>query len=230
MLPRVVMPKEKKLKVVSSVLAEILRESHGKTLSPRELSIAERFDKVGITNSTQIPTETIKIFKNKNLVNVVEREDGVYYRFDIDTFPDFENLASEIIDTVARKKREFYKKSKESKRTYNKREIIPPSASKLAKAHQILSGSTQTNTTTIKTLSRGERFSIGESCYFMTDGCIVREGRISLIEALDSDFREIVYGVRLSTTEETLTIGSERVFHNVEDLAKSLVRNVIRYK
>lgn len=232
MATRVVLSRERKLKIVSSVLAEILREAHGKTLSPRELSIVDRFNDVGITNSTQIPSETIRVFKDKKLVRVIENEDGTKYRFDSESFPDFENLASEIIDKVAQKKREMYERSKEAitktvKRQYKKRDSIPPSYSKLEKAHKLLSGSSQTNT---KTLTKGERFSIGESCYLMTDTGVVREGKICLIEALDPDFREIVYGVRVSSTEDPITISTERVFHNIDDLARSLTRTVIRYR
>lgn len=210
---------QEKIDYTTMILQETLEKHKGLTVPNKVVSFAKGFEAVGVSKNTLIPTMALKHLKNINLVEEIYGPKGLSLKFANFDYIDYKKIAEEIITLVINKRREYdnnkakAKKTKIKKNNTIKVKIEPESA---VITRRYTPKQTQ------------EKFFIGELCFLVHEG-LIREGRISRIEATGKNFEFVKYGIKLSSDTEAINVDTN-IFHSLDDLAKSLVKDTVKYK
>lgn len=218
--------KEEKLEFMSMIIKDILERYSGMEIPNRDISITKEFESVGIGKNTLIPTIAFKYLKDNGFIDERYSNKGMVLSFSKIDSPDYRNMADEIMNIISLRRKEYnlnkFKKNKKYKqKAINKNTTI-----------KIENNDKEPPLTTPQRafVSRAsqEKFFIGEMCFFIYEGNI-REGRISRIEASGKNFEFIRYGIKLSSDTNAVNVDTN-IYHTLEDLARSMVKDIVKYK
>lgn len=227
--------KEEKIEYMTIILQDILEKYKGQTVPNKSISLAKEFEAVGINKNTLIPTMALKYIKDMGLVDESYTSRGLVLSFDDFDTIDYRKMSEEILDTITAKRKEYdYKKkvSKKKVKVVQKKQWLDKEVKKIIIENDYQNEAND-NPHSIQRKpfilrSTQEKFFIGELCFLMHDGSI-REGRISRIEADGKNFEFIRYGIKFSSDSDAVNVDTN-VYHTLDDLAKSLVKDIVKYK